>query len=74
MTDPHGPGLLLIALGVGLTLLGLLVWSGMLGFFGNLPGDFHFEGKHTQIYVPFTSCVLGSIVLSLLMILARKFL
>jgi hypothetical protein len=36
---PSSPGPLLVALGVGLVLVGLLVWSGALSWFGRLPGD-----------------------------------
>ena len=37
------PGPLLVALGIGLVILGLLVWSGALGWFGRLPGDIRIE-------------------------------
>ena len=71
--DPRNPGLILVGLGVGLVLVGLLVWSGATGFFGRLPGDFRYEGEHTRIYFPLASCVLVSVVLSLLVALARRF-
>ena len=71
--DTRGPGLMLIAAGVALVLVGGLVWSGLLSFFGRLPGDFRYEGEHTRIYVPFMSMLVVSVVLSALAALARRF-
>ena len=71
--DSRGTGLLLIAAGAALVLVGLLVWSGALSFFGRLPGDLRYEGEHTRVYVPFASMLLVSIVLSLLAAVARRF-
>jgi len=68
------PGTLLVALGVGLILVGLLVWSGSLSWFGRLPGDIRIERETMRVYVPITSMVLVSVVLSLLLYLARRFL
>lgn len=59
--------------GTAVLLLGLLVWSGALGFFGRLPGDFRYEGEHTRVYVPLASCALISVVVSVVLALARKF-
>ncbi len=64
---------MLIAAGVVLVLVGGLVWSGGLSFFGRLPGDFRYEGEHTRVYVPFVSMLLVSVVLSALAALARRF-
>ncbi|HEY7614681.1 MAG TPA: DUF2905 domain-containing protein [Gemmatimonadales bacterium] len=68
------PGTLLIALGVGLILVGLLIWSGSLAWFGRLPGDIRIERETMRLYVPITSMVLVSVVLSLLLYLVRRFL
>lgn len=68
------PGTLLIALGVGLILVGLLIWSGSLAWFGRLPGDIRIERETMRVYVPITSMVLVSVVLSLLLYLVRRFL
>ena len=71
--DTRGTGILIIAAGAVLILVGLLVWSGALSFFGRLPGDFRYEGEHTRVYVPFASMLLVSVVLSLLAAVARRF-
>ena len=71
--DSRGPGLMLVAAGLVLVVTGVLVWSGLLGFFGRLPGDLRYESEHTRVYVPWVSCLVVSVVLSLLAALARRF-
>ena len=71
--DSRGAGLTIIAAGLALALVGGLVWSGLLSFFGRLPGDFRYEGEHTRVYVPVVSMLLVSVVLSVLAALARRF-
>ncbi|HVN32125.1 MAG TPA: DUF2905 domain-containing protein [Thermoanaerobaculaceae bacterium] len=66
------PGLFLVMLGVVLVLTGLLLWSGWLSWFGRLPGDIRWESDHTRVYVPITSMLLVSLVLSLLVWLFQK--
>ena len=71
---PRNFGPLLMAAGAALFLVGLLVWSGALRFLGRLPGDFRYEGEHTRVYFPLASMLLVSVVLSLLLAVARRFL
>jgi hypothetical protein len=65
-------GLLLIALGLGAVLLGLLVWSGALSWFGRLPGDIRIERENVRVYAPITSMILISVALTLLINLIRR--
>jgi len=67
-------GLLLIVGGAAVILIGLLVYSGGLSWFGKLPGDIHYEGGRTHVYIPLVSMLLVSLVLSLIMYLLRRFL
>ncbi len=67
-------GLWLVAGGICLIVVGLLVVSGGFNWFGNLPGDIHYEGKRVQVYIPFVSMLLVSVALSLIFYLIRKFL
>jgi hypothetical protein len=67
------PGPWLIGLGVVLILLGLLVWSGALGWFGRLPGDIRIERDSVRVYIPLVSMLLVSVLLSLVMYLIRRF-
>ena len=71
MRSQLGP--ILVALGAGLVLLGLLVWSGMTSWLGQLPGDIRVVRPNTRIYVPITSMVILSIVLSVILAIVRRF-
>ena len=67
------PGVLLVAVGVVLILVGLLMWSGSLAWFGRLPGDIRIERDSVRIYVPIVSMLLVSAALSLVLYLVRRF-
>ena len=71
MSD-RGPGLVLILLGVALVVVGLLVSTGALSWFGRLPGDIRWEGERGRVYVPLVSMILVSIVLSVLAWVFRR--
>lgn len=64
--------LLLIGVGGGLVLLGLLVGSGALSWFGRLPGDVRIERPNSRFYFPITSMILLSVVLSLVAAIIRR--
>ncbi len=66
-------GLLVILLGVGVIVVGLLIYTGALSWFGRLPGDIRYEGERTRVYFPVTSMLLVSLALSLLGYLLRRF-
>lgn len=66
-------GLLVIGGGVCVALLGLLIYTGALSWFGRLPGDIRYEGDHVRVYIPIVSMLLVSVVLSLLFYLLRRF-
>ena len=74
MNGHGGPGPLLVGLGVALVLIGLLLWSGSLSWFGRLPGDIRIERDTVRVYLPLTSMLLVSVVLSLVLYLVRRFL
>jgi hypothetical protein len=67
-------GLWIALAGLVLVGVGLLVWSGALGWFGRLPGDIRIERENARVYVPLTSMLLVSVVLSLLLALLRRLL
>lgn len=71
--NPISPGTILIAIGVGLILIGLLVWSGSLAWFGRLPGDVRIERESVRIYIPIVSMLLVSLAASLVLYLIRRF-
>ena len=63
----------LIILGCVLIVAGLL-WHFTNGRIplGRLPGDFRYESENTKIYVPITTSIVLSVLLSLLAYLFRK--
>lgn len=67
------PGLALVVAGGALIVIGLLVWSGALSWFGRLPGDIRVERPGVRLYVPITSMLLVSVVLSLVLAILRRF-
>ena len=64
----------LIVLGIVAIVVGLLVKSGLVGWFGDLPGDIHIRRERFQFYFPLTSMIIVSILLSLIFALVRRFL
>ncbi len=66
-------GRLIVGVGAFLVVLGLVVWSGALSWFGRLPGDIRIERETVRIYIPFVSMLLISAALSLLLYLTRRF-
>ena len=68
-------GKLLVGLGVLLIVVGALVLLfGRMGLpLGRLPGDIAIRGRHGSFYAPIATCLLISVVLSLLMWLLNHF-
>lgn len=66
-------GKALIALGLLMALIGvLLVFSGKMPWIGRLPGDIYLRKGNFSFYFPLTTCVLISLLLSLLFWLLRR--
>lgn len=70
--ESRGTGALVIAVGLAIVVVGILIWTGALSWFGRLPGDVRVERDGVRIYFPITSMILVSIVLSLLSYLVRR--
>ncbi|HEY4651549.1 MAG TPA: DUF2905 domain-containing protein [Pontibacter sp.] len=68
-------GKYIVIVGVILVVVGLLLWfaGDKLHWFGNLPGDVRVEKKNVRVFAPFTSMLLLSALLSLLLWLFRRF-
>lgn len=70
---PQQFGKWLIAAGLVIALLGvLMVLLGRVGLF-KLPGDLQFGSKNWRIYVPIASCIVLSIILTLVLWLINYF-
>jgi hypothetical protein len=60
-------GKFVVIFGVIATLVGLVMWSGFAPkWLGRLPGDIRIEHEHSIFYFPIVTCIILSIVLSLL--------
>jgi hypothetical protein len=67
-------GRILISAGILLVVAGLVVFvAERAGIrLGRLPGDIRLEGKHGAFYFPIVSCILVSVLLSLISWLFRS--
>jgi ribose/xylose/arabinose/galactoside ABC-type transport system permease subunit len=66
-------GKFLVILGAVIIFLGLLLWTGIgAGFLGKLPGDIRIERGNSAFYFPIVTCIIISIVLSLIFSLFRR--
>jgi len=66
---PFQIGKFLVIAGVVLLVVGLLIMAGAkFSFFGlgRLPGDIAYKGKNVQFYFPVVTCLILSVVLTLL--------
>lgn len=57
----------LVGAGVVVILIGLLAWAGGLSWFGQLPGDIRIGGRNVRVFVPITSMIVVSIVLTIVL-------
>lgn len=64
--------LFVVVIGFVIVAVGLLMWTGALSWFGRLPGDLRLGGERTRIFIPITSMLIVSLVLSLIMYLLRR--
>jgi hypothetical protein len=65
-------GPVIVTAGVALVVLGLLVWSGALAWFGRLPGDIRIERDTFRLYFPIVSMLVVSAALSMLLYIVRR--
>lgn len=65
--------MLVVVAGFVIVAVGLLMWTGALSWFGRLPGDLRLGGERTRVFIPLTSMLIVSLVLSLIMWAVRRF-
>ena len=66
-------GRLLVVLGAITVLFGLVLWSGFAPkWLGRLPGDIRIEREHSVFYFPIVTCIIISILLSLILSIFRR--
>ena len=58
----------LIVIGLLIALAGLVMQyaPGLFGWFGHLPGDIRREGEHGTVFIPITSMIVISIILTVI--------
>ncbi|WP_096892617.1 DUF2905 domain-containing protein [Candidatus Scalindua japonica] len=66
-------GKILIIIGLLLAILGcIFLFGNKIPFIGKLPGDIAVEKKNFSFYFPVTTCIINSIVLSLILWIFSK--
>jgi len=67
-------GKVFIFSGIIFLILGIIFyfWGHHLNFIGRLPGDIHIEKENFKFYFPFTTMIIFSILLSLLIFIVRR--
>ena len=71
--EPQQVGKWLVGIGAFIVLVGVLVMLlGRMGLF-RLPGDFTFGGRHWRVYFPLVSCLILSILLTVILWLINYF-
>jgi len=69
-------GIYLLFIGGAIVIVGVLIYffHDKLHWLGRLPGDIRIEKENFRLYIPITTMVIASLVLSLVRYLLRKFL
>jgi hypothetical protein len=66
-------GKLLFVIGLMIAAIGLLLWSGIgRNWLGRLPGDIHYSKGNFSFYFPIVTCLVLSLLLTLLLWIFRK--
>jgi len=66
-------GKLLVMAGLMLAVVGVLLWTGWgRGWLGRLPGDIHYTRGNFSFHFPIVTCLLLSLVLTMLLWLFRR--
>jgi len=66
-------GKLLITIGVVIALIGLIFWAGVAPkWLGRLPGDIRIERGNSTFYFPIVTCIIISILLTLILSIFRR--
>jgi hypothetical protein len=66
---------ILIAIGASLLVVGVALryFPGLFSWFGNLPGDIRRETENTTVFIPITSMLVVSVVLTIVVNLVGRF-
>lgn len=64
----------LIGVGLAIAAIGLVLQfaPGLLNWFGRLPGDIRIEHEQSKVFIPITSMILISVVLTIILNVLRR--
>jgi hypothetical protein len=66
-------GKMLVIAGLVIAAIGVLLWSGFgRGWLGRLPGDINYSKDNFSFHFPIVTCLLISVILTLIFWLLRK--
>ena len=66
-------GKVIFVFGVVIAVIGLLLWTGVgKGWLGKLPGDINYSRENFSFHFPIVTCLIVSVVLTLIMWLMRR--
>jgi uncharacterized protein YybS (DUF2232 family) len=66
-------GKFLVVMGLLLAVVGVVLWSGIgKGWLGRLPGDIHYTKGNFSFHFPIVTCLLLSLLLTIILWLFRK--
>ena len=66
-------GKILVIIGIVIAAIGALLWSGIgKGWLGRLPGDIHYTRDNFSFHFPIVTCLLISLILTLVLWLFRR--
>ena len=73
----HHIGKVLLVTGIIITILGLILTFGektaILKYFGKLPGDIRIEKDNFSFYFPVVTCIVLSIIITVILKIISKF-
>ena len=70
--DTKSAGLALLVVAAVLAVIGLALIAGLLNWFGKLPGDIRMESERSRVFIPVTSMIILSVILTVLINIFRR--
>ena len=66
-------GKVMFVFGIVIAVIGLLLWTGVgKGWLGKLPGDINYSRDNFSFHFPIVTCLIVSVVITLILWLLRK--
>lgn len=66
-------GTMIVVAGIVLVIVGVLFASGLMSWFGHLPGDIRIERDNFRMFIPITTMILLSIILTIVLTVLRRY-